>query len=749
MADMNLKIKIQGESKGAEDSLARINSALRGLENSSIKLNGLMAGLGISLSASGFAAFVKSGIDAADAMNDLADRSGIAIEKLAGLGYAVKIGDTSIESFVSASNKLSINIAKNAEDFAKLGISAQDPVDAFKQLADVFSSIEDPQQRAAFGAKALGKSYAEMAPLLMMGANGIQELINTGREHNPVTAEQARLAGEFNDKLEEMSNRSFGFRASFGVGVLEPMIYLGEAIDENINKFGLLEGAWRGFIDGYKNFALSGTGGGLSKELDQINVSIAEQKTLLADVRRGEAPGGSAREIAEYKKLNDLIDQRSQMLVKISTERREKDNNNPAAVAQQQISAFMQKGNAEESAALKSVAAARSANSADQSRLKSINDIISGLERGLEISTLSEDQQRKALELSNALKNARGDEVATITDLINAKYNQIDVDKRQSAQWQQLISDANDYADLRKSISDFERSNNISTDSMSGLIGQTQDLLSAGVIDDAQAKEQFDRLGKAFNVGFIEPAKEGTDQLSVYAEQAGRNMQDAFADFLFDPFQKGMDAMLDEFLVTVRKMAANAAAANIMDALLGKNENDSSNKDKGLLGDIMKGLSGGASKGLVSELSGYFNEGGSFKGNGPLSSYGTGAGSDFLSSLGDDVGGWFSDIGSWFSGLFSFENGGIMTSAGPVPLRKYAMGGIANSPQLAMFGEGSMNEAYVPLPDGRRIPVAMQGGDKSSNVYNVHVSINTPNADSFRKSERQIREQIQRSMVVA
>jgi hypothetical protein len=65
---------------------------------------------------------------------------------------------------------------------------------------------------------------------------------------------------------------------------------------------------------------------------------------------------------------------------------------------------------------------------------------------------------------------------------------------------------------------------------------------------------------------------------------------------------------------------------------------------------------------------------------------------------------------------FGFANGGIMTGDGPMPLRKYAAGGIANSPQLAMFGEGSMPEAYVPLPDGRRIPVAMKGGGGGTNV---------------------------------
>ena len=66
--------------------------------------------------------------------------------------------------------------------------------------------------------------------------------------------------------------------------------------------------------------------------------------------------------------------------------------------------------------------------------------------------------------------------------------------------------------------------------------------------------------------------------------------------------------------------------------------------------------------------------------------------------------------------LFPFANGGIMTSQGPMPLKRYAAGGIANSPQLAMYGEGRMPEAYVPLPDGRRIPVAMQGGGGTTNV---------------------------------
>ena len=75
-------------------------------------------------------------------------------------------------------------------------------------------------------------------------------------------------------------------------------------------------------------------------------------------------------------------------------------------------------------------------------------------------------------------------------------------------------------------------------------------------------------------------------------------------------------------------------------------------------------------------------------------------------------------------GMFGFANGGVMTSAGPLPLRTYAGGGVASSPQLAVFGEGSMNEAYVPLPDGRSIPVTMrQGGSGAGDVFNISVNI--------------------------
>lgn len=62
--------------------------------------------------------------------------------------------------------------------------------------------------------------------------------------------------------------------------------------------------------------------------------------------------------------------------------------------------------------------------------------------------------------------------------------------------------------------------------------------------------------------------------------------------------------------------------------------------------------------------------------------------------------------------LLGFADGGVVKGdmGKPVKTEKFARGGIATGPTLALFGEGRGAEAFVPLPDGRTIPVTMNGG---------------------------------------
>ena len=74
-------------------------------------------------------------------------------------------------------------------------------------------------------------------------------------------------------------------------------------------------------------------------------------------------------------------------------------------------------------------------------------------------------------------------------------------------------------------------------------------------------------------------------------------------------------------------------------------------------------------------------------------------------------------------------NGGIVSGGlgRALPMKGYANGGpIVNKPHVALIGEGKYNEAVVPLPDGRSIPVEMQGGGGA----NVTVEINAVDARS-------------------
>lgn len=69
-------------------------------------------------------------------------------------------------------------------------------------------------------------------------------------------------------------------------------------------------------------------------------------------------------------------------------------------------------------------------------------------------------------------------------------------------------------------------------------------------------------------------------------------------------------------------------------------------------------------------------------------------------------------IGQMPAGM-AFANGGV-AKGGFMPFKAFANGGVVNGPTLGLVGEGKYNEAIVPLPDGKSIPVQMRGNQSSS-----------------------------------
>ena len=161
------------------------------LVSSHSRVKGLLAGLGVSLSVAGFAAMIKSAIDAADQLNKLSQKIGISVEALSTLRFAAQLSDVSLETLQKGIKGLSQNIAEantgvgdGAQVFDALGISVKNADGSMKsteavllQVADVFANLEDGAVKTALAVKVFGKSGMDMIPFLNQGSSGIRALV--------------------------------------------------------------------------------------------------------------------------------------------------------------------------------------------------------------------------------------------------------------------------------------------------------------------------------------------------------------------------------------------------------------------------------------------------------------------------------------------------------------------------------------------------------------------------------------------
>lgn len=222
--------KVTAYRISAEDATAQAwASAQRNASASIAQIKGMIPGLSSALSAAGFISIVKGSIDAMDHLNDLSKTTGLTVEALAGLKMAAKQSGGDLDSIAASVNKLAVEMGKAPEKFRELGITARDPLEAFKQLADIFNSIEDPQQRAAVAAAALGKSWAGAAPLLSEGSKKIGEMVAEGTKLSGVTTEMAVQADELNDKWLQLVG-SGGLINSIAGKMLPPLLLIADAM---------------------------------------------------------------------------------------------------------------------------------------------------------------------------------------------------------------------------------------------------------------------------------------------------------------------------------------------------------------------------------------------------------------------------------------------------------------------------------------------------------------------------------------
>jgi tape measure domain-containing protein len=79
-----------------------------------------------------------------------------------------------------------------------------------------------------------------------------------------------------------------------------------------------------------------------------------------------------------------------------------------------------------------------------------------------------------------------------------------------------------------------------------------------------------------------------------------------------------------------------------------------------------------------------------------------------------------------YSGAFKTAANGAVWNGG---FQAFANGGIVTGPTLGLVGEGRYNEAVIPLPDGKSVPVQLSGGD-GGNQINSNITVNVSNGQA-------------------
>lgn len=112
--------------------------------------------------------------------------------------------------------------------------------------------------------------------------------------------------------------------------------------------------------------------------------------------------------------------------------------------------------------------------------------------------------------------------------------------------------------------------------------------LNEGLISQARHEEAVGRVTAAYEKQ-VASMDDTFFNMEEFGKEAARNVQTAFADFLFDPFDKGLDGMLLGFVKVIQRMAAEAAAAQLAGALFGSSGGGSGG---GILGAAASAIGG-------------------------------------------------------------------------------------------------------------------------------------------------------------
>jgi lambda family phage tail tape measure protein len=676
-----------------ENNIRRLGNSLQGLQgqakNAALGFNnlkGAVAGFGAAIAGSaivaGLGAIVKKSIDAGGELDDLRQKTGVSASALFAIGNAAKVADVDLGTLGKGLNKLNINLVKAAEGnedlarkFQSLGVNVKDangeivPADkALKQIADRFADMPDGAKKAELAVALFGKAGADLIPLLNQGAKSLEQFKSklTPKEFEEFTAR----SDEFGESLTGLSVKT----GTFSLELTDALLPALQSILEVFSDLFDTKQDWTALFDVIKVGlrAVATVIYAMIKLVDQLIKAVVYSVDAIGKALKGDFEGAGRAIKQGFGAGLEQAKRDFAQIQKLWT-----DAPSPGTGQRSGGRGMALDTSAADTAA---AAAAKKAATEQERAAQRYND---GLKGAID---LAGDLNKQIRDIKLTTESVGASPVQKILNELQASLNAIQ-DEQET-----LFKKADEFTNktgiqfegLRNKIkalgaAKVELANETYQQDFAELYasqGEAIDKATESVYENARALQyNNDIMGglKDGLSGYIEQIGTMRDALSSLGQQAFKGIEDALVSLVTTGTANFREFAVSILQETSRMIIQQLVLKSIMQAI---------------------GAIGGGGGGFLAGGGGGFTQ---------------------FNASGVD----FNPVA--FSGTKLFANGGIMTGDGPLPLNKYASGGIANSPQLAMFGEGSTPEAYVPLPDGRRIPVAMQGGGGGSTTVNVSV----------------------------
>lgn len=227
--------KLDKMDKETVKTSSKVSNAFKGMSN-------IIAGAGIAVS--GFAATaIKSAMDWGNAVDDLADKTGMAGEEASKLLYIAKSVGVGTEEanmmfarfsrtiYNSADAMAKASAAGQASDdiLSKLGVSAvdlstgamRDTVDIFQDVKDKLNDMSDGWQKTAYEMELFGRSGTDMHDMLSMSREDMEKVVTKAKAMGLIISSETAAAWE---KFERQLNATKGTMTGIGITIGNEML---------------------------------------------------------------------------------------------------------------------------------------------------------------------------------------------------------------------------------------------------------------------------------------------------------------------------------------------------------------------------------------------------------------------------------------------------------------------------------------------------------------------------------------------